>query len=76
MCTYVPWGSSGTKAKRWANLKKHGIDFNRAKEIWQGNVLEAHSPHTGHGEARCLAVGLVHGTAVTVVLPGAREGGG
>ncbi len=66
-------GFEWDEAKRWANLKKLGIDFNRAKEIWQGNFLEAPSPQTGHGEARYLAVGLVHGTAVTVVFTWRKE---
>ncbi len=30
--------------ERQTNLAKHGIDFVRAKEIWEGPVLEIPSP--------------------------------
>jgi uncharacterized protein len=40
------------ESKRQRNIELHGIDFERAKEIWQGPVLEIPSSQTQHGEAR------------------------
>ena len=55
------------EAKRRKNLAKHGIDFMRAKEIWQGDVLEFASLQGHHGEERFLAVGMNNGYFITVV---------
>lgn len=54
--------------KRQANLAHHGIDFERAKEIWQGEVLEVPSPQTRHSEERFLATGTTEGRFITVVF--------
>ncbi len=54
--------------KRLANIARHGIDFVRAKEIWQGPVLEVPSPQSEHGEERFLAIGSVEGRVITVVF--------
>ena len=35
--------------KRQSNLMQHGIDFEDAKEIWQGEVLEVPSEQDEHG---------------------------
>ena len=53
--------------KRQKNLKKHGIDFVKAKEIWRGTVLEIPSPQTQHGEPRFLAIGEISGFCITVI---------
>ena len=54
--------------KRRRNLRNHGIDFERAKEIWQGSVLEFPSSQTRHGEERFLATGLSAGRFLTVIF--------
>ena len=54
--------------KRQINLAKHGIDFVRAKEIWQGPVLEIPSPQTHHTEERTIALGVVDGEVIAVVF--------
>jgi uncharacterized DUF497 family protein len=53
--------------KRLTNIEKHGIDFVRAKEIWQGAVIEFPSGQSHHGEDRFLAVGKIEGLCITVV---------
>ncbi|MDN5872717.1 MAG: BrnT family toxin [Nitrococcus sp.] len=53
--------------KNAANLEKHGIDFVRAKEIWQGPVMEMFSPQTQHSEDRIIAVGMVDGLCIAVI---------
>ena len=54
--------------KRQRNIRNHGIDFERAKEIWQGRVLEAPSPQSHHGEERFLAIGESQGRFITVIF--------
>ena len=54
--------------KRQKNLQRHGIDFESAKEIWQGTVLEVPSHHSDPGEERILAVGQIEGRFITVVF--------
>ncbi len=49
------------------NLRKHGIDFNDAKEIWQGEVLEVPSDQE-HGEPRHLTYGVLEGRIIAVVF--------
>lgn len=52
--------------KRREVLAERGIDFERAKEIWQGAVLEVAS-RTETSEQRFLAVGEAEGRVITVV---------
>src|SRR5712691_4620283 len=44
--------------KRQSNLARHKIDFQDAKEIWHGNVLEVPSAQTQHGAQRSIAYGV------------------
>lgn len=55
------------EAKRLQVLEDRGIDFERAKEIWQGTVLEVPSREESN-EKRFLAIGEVDGRVVTVVF--------
>ena len=59
--------------KRNRNVEKHGIDFVRAKEIWDRKVIERPSPQPDHGEARHMAIGLVDGVCVTVIYTWREE---
>jgi uncharacterized protein len=61
------------EAKRLANVKRHGLDFMRAKEIWQGPVLEIASSQTHHGEERVIALGRVEGRLIAVVFTWRQE---
>lgn len=54
--------------KRQRNIRLHGIDFERAKEIWQGPVLEIPSSQRNHSEERFLAVGRSEGRFITMVF--------
>lgn len=53
--------------KRLQVLEDRGIDFERAKEIWQGTVLEVPSRKESN-EERFLAIGEVDGRVITVVF--------
>ena len=54
--------------KRQSNLIQHGIDFEDAKEIWQGEVLEVPSEQDEHGEQRHIAYGVLEGRIIAVVF--------
>jgi uncharacterized protein len=55
------------EAKRLKVLADRGIDFERAREIWQGTVLEVPS-RTKSNEERFLAIGQVDGRVITVIF--------
>jgi uncharacterized protein len=57
-----------SEEKRLENLRKHGIDFVDAKEIWHGEVLEVPSAQQEHGEERYLAYGVLDGRIIAVVF--------
>lgn len=48
------------EVKNKTNREKHGINFEDAKEIFQGFVLENTSPQTDHNKERIVAVGLLY----------------
>ena len=54
--------------KRQSNLVQHGIDFEDAKEIWQGEVFEIPSEQDEHGEQRHIAYGVLEGRIIAVVF--------
>jgi uncharacterized protein len=54
--------------KRQSNLGQHGIDFEDAKDIWQGEVLEVSSEQDEHGEQRYMAYGVLEGRIIAVVF--------
>ena len=52
--------------KRLTNIEKHGIDFEDAIGIWEGDVVEV--PSRGrHGENRLVAFGVLEGRTIAVV---------
>jgi uncharacterized DUF497 family protein len=61
-------GFEWDEAKRLANIAKHDIDFEQAKEIWQGRFVEIPSPQQEHGEERLLAYGEIDGVVIAVVF--------
>lgn len=54
--------------KRQSNLLRHGIDFRDAIQVWDGQLLEAISPQSHHGEDRFLATGMANGRLITVIF--------
>lgn len=43
--------------KSLSNFKKHGIDFEKAQQLWNGATASFHLPHTE--ESRMLVVGQI-----------------
>jgi uncharacterized DUF497 family protein len=53
------------EAKRKANIRKHGIDFEDVAAAWDG--LRMHYPSRRAGEPRMLALGEINGRVMAVV---------
>jgi uncharacterized protein len=54
--------------KRQINIKKHGIDFLDALEIFQGPMLVNLDEKHEYGEDRYIGIGLLRNKAVVVVF--------
>jgi uncharacterized DUF497 family protein len=55
------------EAKRAANLRKHGLDFADAPEVFAGPTCTAEDSRLAYGERRFLSYGLLRGLAVSIV---------
>jgi uncharacterized DUF497 family protein len=53
--------------KSSSNIEKHGIDFETARLIWFGDVLEAPDIRKDYGEDRFLTFGEADGEIISVV---------
>ncbi len=53
--------------KRLTNIEKHGIDFEDAIGIWEGDVVEVPS-RSQYGENRLVAFGVLEGRVIAVVF--------
>lgn len=53
--------------KRQSNLKKHGVDFADARQIFNGDILEIEDTRSNYGEERFLAIGVVGDQVLAVV---------
>jgi len=54
------------EAKRWLNLRKHGIDFADAEKIFRGVTFTAEDTREDYGEQRFLTLGLLEDQVVSV----------
>ncbi len=59
-------------AKNAANIRKHGISFERAVRIFEGPTVEQIDDRYDYGEIRIRAIGLIENVEVFVVF--AEEG--
>lgn len=53
--------------KRQSNLQKHGVDFIRACQIFEGYTVEFEDSRYNYGEERFIAIGQTGGQVFTVV---------
>lgn len=60
------------EAKEQANLKKHGISFDEAKQIFDGPVLKRVDDRQDYGEVREISVGLLSPDAPVIVVHAGR----
>ena len=62
------------EAKNMANIRKHGIGFDTAKQIFEGMVATSGDHRRDYGEERRISIGRVEPGAVIVVAHTARGG--
>jgi uncharacterized DUF497 family protein len=53
--------------KRLSNIRKHGIDFIRACQIFEGYIVEYEDTRYDYTEERFVAIGETRGQILTVV---------
>ena len=63
------------EAKNRANIAKHGVDFDVAKRIFDGEVLTRIDARKAYGEVRQVSIGKVDGMMVLAVVHTDRNGG-
>jgi uncharacterized protein len=56
------------EVKNRANLRKHGISFERAKQIFSGPVFTRFDERSDYGEHRLASTGLLNGIMTVVVV--------
>ena len=58
----ITWDES----KRRLNLRKHGIDFVEAEEIFDGPMVTSEDARLSYGEQRFVALGVLNGVVVSM----------
>jgi len=59
--------------KNLANIEKHGIDFETAKRIFEGQTLTVIDDRFDYGEIREISIGMVDGIAILTVAHTDRD---
>ncbi len=62
------------EAKRKENLRKHGLDFADAPELFKGPVLTYLDTREGYGEDRWIGIGLVKERCVVICYTEREQG--
>ena len=60
--------------KNAQNLKKHGISFEEAQEIFDGIVFNAIDERFDYGEIREISIGSIQGVVIVTVAHTERNG--
>ncbi|HEY4595771.1 MAG TPA: BrnT family toxin [Thermoanaerobaculia bacterium] len=55
------------EAKRDANLRKHGLDFADAPEVFAGPTCTVEDSRLAYGEQRLMTLGFLRGLAVSIL---------
>jgi uncharacterized DUF497 family protein len=61
------------EAKSRTNIRKHGLDFADAQQMFRGNVIAEPDTRDDYGEKRWVGLGLIHGRVTHIVFT-EREG--
>lgn len=56
------------KQKNKTNIAKHGISFEKAKSIFEGNIVTMVDDRYDYGELREISVGIVEGVLILTVV--------
>ena len=65
----ITWDES----KRRLNLKKHGIDFREAEEVFDGPMVTSEDTRMPYGEQRIVALGVLNGVVVSMTYAERRD---
>jgi uncharacterized protein len=60
--------------KNRQNLKKHGISFEEAKEIFLGIIFTSIDERFDYGEIREISIGTIQGVVIVTVTHTERKG--
>lgn len=60
--------------KNQANIKKHGVDFETARRIFEGITITAIDDRQDYGEVRAISIGVVDNVAFLAVVHTDRKG--
>jgi uncharacterized DUF497 family protein len=74
-CSYV-WSYNDfewDEAKSRTNIRKHGLDFADAQQMFRGSVIAEPDTRDDYGEKRWVGLGLIHGRVTHIVFT-EREG--
>lgn len=55
------------EAKRFSNLRKHGIDFIDVPDVFDGDIVTVEDNRYSYGEPRFVTFGLLQGRVIAVV---------
>jgi uncharacterized DUF497 family protein len=61
------------EGKRRANLRKHGLDFGDAEEVFSAITYTIEDRRFGYGEQRFVTFGMLRDTVVVVAHTEARD---
>lgn len=61
------------EAKRQANLRKHGLDFSDAEEVFSAITYTIEDRRFSYGEQRFVTMGLLHDMVVVIAHTEARD---
>jgi uncharacterized DUF497 family protein len=53
--------------KRKSNIRKHGLDFIDAAQIFEGDIVSIEDTRYDYGESRFITLGLLNGIVIVVV---------
>jgi uncharacterized DUF497 family protein len=56
------------EAKNRANIRKHGLDFSDAEEIFRGFLLVRPDTRRDYGEERWIGIGMIRGRVAFVAF--------
>lgn len=62
------------EAKNETNIRKHGLDFRDAPELFESPMLVRLDNRSDYGESRWVGVGVIHGRIAAVVYTERNEG--
>ena len=60
--------------KNRANIRKHGLDFTDAAQVFEGPMLTRFDPREDYGEDRWIGIGMTRGRVVVLVYTESDDG--